>query len=254
MHVSTQKLMGEFVKTYVKPQFENKKSKIKVLDLGSQDVNGTYKHYFEDAEKYEYTGADMADGKNVDVVLDKPYDLHQFKNNQFDVCISGQVLEHVEFPWRTMEEMTRVCKPEGLICVIVPFVWPRHRYPLDCFRYDVDGMIALARYCKLEILHASATMTPPNCTKQDYIEYFMQQPFTDAVLMAKKPKKWTGVMGKEDYSNYVFEEPDRVKYANGWDEFNLQLGGKFMVQQKVAEIVHAESEPKLRVTMNPNDK
>ena len=35
-----------------------KKDKIRVLDVGSYDVNGSYKHLFTDS-KFEYTGLDM---------------------------------------------------------------------------------------------------------------------------------------------------------------------------------------------------
>jgi hypothetical protein len=47
------------------------KDKVRVLDVGSYDVNGSYRHLF-DKSKYHYTGLDMEEGPNVDIVLNNP--------------------------------------------------------------------------------------------------------------------------------------------------------------------------------------
>jgi hypothetical protein len=44
------------------------KSEVSVLDMGSYDVNGSYRHLFNE-ERYQYTGVDTEEGPNVDVVL-----------------------------------------------------------------------------------------------------------------------------------------------------------------------------------------
>lgn len=52
----------------------------------------------------------MEEGPNVDVVLKNPYDWDAIESDSFDLVISGQAFEHIEFFWKTMEEMTRVLK------------------------------------------------------------------------------------------------------------------------------------------------
>ncbi|MCK5681147.1 methyltransferase type 11, partial [bacterium] len=71
-----------------------------IVDLGSQDVNGSSRDLFQN-EKWNYIGVDLQAGKNVDIVLVNPYDWMEFKDNSIHVIISGQALEHVEFFWKT---------------------------------------------------------------------------------------------------------------------------------------------------------
>ena len=133
--------------------------KIKVLDVGSGDVNGTYKRIFEHPI-FEYTGLDMEPGPNVDIVLSCPYDWSTVPTETYDVVICGQTFEHAEFFWLTMVEMTRVLRQGGLMCVIVPCNYGEHRHPVDCYRFNADSMVGLARYVSLHILHVDTNCAP----------------------------------------------------------------------------------------------
>ncbi len=128
---------------------------LKILDLGSMDINGCYRSIFN-RPNWTYIGADVAVGKNVDVVIDKPYEWG-FDNNEFDVVISGQTLEHIEFPWITITEIYRVLKSGGLSAILVPQDCPEHKYPLDCYRYYPDGLRALAKWGKLDTIEVYRT-------------------------------------------------------------------------------------------------
>ena len=70
----------------------------KVLDVGSRDTNGSYKKIFEG---WEYIGLDVVPGKNVDYVPDAPYCWEKIADETFDIVISGQALEHIEYPQKT---------------------------------------------------------------------------------------------------------------------------------------------------------
>ncbi len=157
------------------------KGEVKVLDVGSHDVNGSYKHLFA-GKKYQYTGLDMENGPNVDIVLENPYDWDTIMTDSFDVVISGQAFEHIEFFWITMTEMTRVLKKDGLLCLIAPNGFDEHRYPVDCYRFFTDGMVALARYVSLETLHAHT-----NCAPSEHDANWYSETNADSILIAKKP-------------------------------------------------------------------
>jgi len=61
-----------------------------VLDIGSLDINGNNRYLFEQCN---YTGIDIGEGKNVDVVCSG----HLFKSDDlFDVVISTECFEHDE--------------------------------------------------------------------------------------------------------------------------------------------------------------
>lgn len=152
-----------------------------VLDIGSYDVNGSYKHLFNE-DKYYYTGLDIEQGPNVDIVLTNPYDWNAIESDSFDIVISGQAFEHIEFFWKTMEEMTRVLKKDGLLCLIAPNGFGEHRHPVDCYRFFSDGLIALARYVGIEPLHAH-TNCAPNANATDWYS----ETCADSILIARKP-------------------------------------------------------------------
>ncbi|MFC1883806.1 class I SAM-dependent methyltransferase [Thermodesulfobacteriota bacterium] len=178
MHESSILRMKWFVDHYAS---EIPKKEVKVLDVGSYDINGSYKPIFN-KKRYKYTGLDMEDGPNVDIVLQNPYDWDTIAADSFDIVISGQAFEHIEFFWITMSEMVRVLKKDGLLCLIAPKGFGEHRRPVDCYRFFTDGMVALARYVSLETLHAH-TNSAPSVKDADWFS----ETCADSMLIAKKP-------------------------------------------------------------------
>lgn len=125
-------------------------ARLRVLDVGSMDVNGSYRALF-DPQTSDYTGVDLEDGNGVDLVLESPYTL-PFDDGAFDLIVSGQMLEHNEFFWLTFKEMMRVLRPDGLCYLIAPSRGEIHRYPADCYRFYPDGYRALAKYTRTQII------------------------------------------------------------------------------------------------------
>ncbi|HWQ20864.1 MAG TPA: class I SAM-dependent methyltransferase, partial [Methanotrichaceae archaeon] len=77
-----------------------KAAPLKVLDVGSYDMNGSYKPLFTN---HNYIGLDICAGPNVDLVVADPYHW-PIEDAAFDAVISGQALEHIERPWQTLQE------------------------------------------------------------------------------------------------------------------------------------------------------
>jgi len=160
---------------------------LKIIDIGSFDVNGSYKQFFLHPA-WKYTGVDLAAGPNVDVVLKSPYRL-PFDSHSVDVIVSGQAFEHVEFFWCSWLEMVRVLKPGGHIFLIAPSRGPEHRYPQDCWRFYPDGYRALAKYASLELLQVSTDWEPCPCedsaTWGDTVGVF-RQPLLSGMRMLRR--------------------------------------------------------------------
>ena len=148
MHLSSlehvQRLVSQYLVTL---------STIEIVDIGSYDVNGSYKQFFNRAG-WHYVGVDLAAGLNVDVILTSPYRL-PFKSHSVDVIVSGQAFEHIEFFWLTWLEMVRVLKPGGLIFLLAPSRGYEHRHPQDCWRFYPDAYRALADYGGLQLLEVN---------------------------------------------------------------------------------------------------
>ena len=131
MHKESYDIMERFVDKYL-----DKNECLEILDVGSYDVNGTYKPLFQ-CPKWNYYGLDMVNGPNVDYVSKSDYDFGVDK--QFDVIVSGNCLEHVEAPWKWTKEVEKVTKKGGIICIITPFSIGEHRHPVDCWRILPDA-------------------------------------------------------------------------------------------------------------------
>ena len=82
------------------PQFFSGK---KVLEIGSLDINGSVRQFFEDCE---YLGVDLGEGKGVDLVA-KGEEL-DFPDKSFNVSISCECFEHNPEWVKTFENMARM--------------------------------------------------------------------------------------------------------------------------------------------------
>jgi len=151
MHLSSYNIVLKF-RTLVVKHFQNEK--IKLLDVSSYGVDGTYRDIFSDTNKFVYVGLDLQPGPKVDYVPKNPYSWSELENESFDVIISGQAFEHIEFPWLIITEMNKKLKRNGLICIVAPSRGPEHKYPIDCWRYYPDGFRALAKWTNLKVLEA----------------------------------------------------------------------------------------------------
>ena len=179
MHPSSFDKMAVFRQRYLEPR---RQDPLVILDLGSQDFNGSYRPLF-DHPPWRYIGVDMTAGKNVDLVLREPYRWREIKTGSADVIVSGQTFEHTEFFWVTMREIARTLQPGGLCCLIAPSSGDEHRYPVDCWRVYPDGLRAVARYAGLETIEAWTQW-------EDLPQYDNESnKWHDSVLVARKPNE-----------------------------------------------------------------
>jgi SAM-dependent methyltransferase len=78
-----------------------------VLDIGSLDINGNNRYLFEQCN---YTGIDIGDGPNVDVVCSG----HLFKSDDlFDVVVSTECFEHDEHWQQTLKNVINNLLKDG---------------------------------------------------------------------------------------------------------------------------------------------
>jgi hypothetical protein len=150
MHASSYENMQLCYDTYVRGSFLAARAAVTTIDLGSADVNGTYRPIFSHP-KVRYLGADLAPGPGVDLLMDDPYRV-PLPDASADIVLSGQMLEHCEFFWLAFQEMMRILKPDGLLFLIAPSGGPIHRYPVDCYRFYPDAYRALAKYANCRLI------------------------------------------------------------------------------------------------------
>lgn len=185
MHWTTYTKMRWFKDTYLDENYS-----LKILDVGSLDTSGedyNYKSIFNDNPNWLYVGLDFQDGENVDILVNDIYNWIEIEDNSYDVVISGQLFEHLEYFWLTMNEINRVLKPGGFCCIIAPGGGPKHgAADVDCYRFNEDGLRAIAKYVNFEVLHTF--------TNKD------SKPWLDTCLVAKKD----GVLN-QDFQDLQFK-------------------------------------------------
>jgi SAM-dependent methyltransferase len=102
-------LQQDFFKR-VKEHLPNFFTDVKVLDVGSLDINGNIKHNF--TQPFYYVGLDLDKGPNVDVIC--PGHLYE-SGFKFDVVSSAECFEHDMYYARTLQNMIRLLRPGGLL-------------------------------------------------------------------------------------------------------------------------------------------
>lgn len=144
MHASSMTNMRLCIEKYLTPRLKSGSAgTVRVVDIGSQDVNGSYRSLFDPAS-WDYLGVDMAPGRGVDLVIDNPYRI-PLNDGYADVVISGQMLEHSEYFWLAFAEQVRLVNDDGFIVMIAPSKGPIHRFPVDCYRFYPDAYAGLAK-------------------------------------------------------------------------------------------------------------
>jgi len=92
----------------LKSKFPDRFKNCNVLDIGSLDINGNNHYLFEN---YKYTGVDVGEGKNVNVVSKG----HEYVSEElYDIVISSECFEHDMFYDLTINNCISLTKSGGL--------------------------------------------------------------------------------------------------------------------------------------------
>ena len=145
MHPSALNSFEKFVSIYLK--FIENPHILEVGSLVKNEHNKIKSNILRSSVdvKFKYTGLDIEDGPNVDLVLKDPYKI-PLADKTIDVVVSVSTFEHTEFFWLTYLEVLRILKPEGLFFLNVPSNGIYHRQSTDNWRFYPDSIIALEKW------------------------------------------------------------------------------------------------------------
>jgi SAM-dependent methyltransferase len=126
----------EFFSRTVKPASPIYEFGSRQADIGS-DAN--LRGYFPDCD--EYIGCDMQPGTGVDRIMN----IHSIDmlSESVPTVLCLDTLEHVEYPRRAVEEMTRILKPDGVLLISSLMNFPIHNHPNDYWRFTPEGFHSL---------------------------------------------------------------------------------------------------------------
>jgi SAM-dependent methyltransferase len=145
MHKNSTRLFEHYAKPFFKPG-------MRVLEIGPDREPSTYRSLLDG----EFAAWDTLDAfPRTDVSLtylaESEYDF-PVPADSYDIVFSAQVIEHVRKIWRWMPELSRVCRPGGLVVTINPVSWHYHESPVDCWRIYPEGMRALSDDAGLDVV------------------------------------------------------------------------------------------------------
>lgn len=104
----------------------------RVLEIGSLNINGTAKDYFDFED---WIGIDMVAGKDVDKVMNGHDLKDNFEEGSFDTVVCMNTLEHDNKFWLTLEGINYVLKKGGHFVFAQPTIdFPIHNHPNDYWR------------------------------------------------------------------------------------------------------------------------
>lgn len=196
MHPTAYKNCEEFKAAYHDSMIELN-DEYKIIEIGSQDVNGSLRTVFPPG--LEYVGVDFVEGKGVDVILEDPYKL-PFESESADIIVCSSVFEHSELFWVLYLEIMRILKPHGLFYLNVPSNGDVHRWPVDCWRFYPDSGRALVTWAKRNnmnpVLLESYTSAQNKGIWNDFVAVFAKdESFVDKFplrILDAKTDFWNG--------------------------------------------------------------
>jgi SAM-dependent methyltransferase len=183
-------------------------AKTKIIEIGSQDVNGSLKSITP--KIFNYTGVDFQAAEGVDVVLSDPYCL-PFETESIDIVLSSSCFEHSEMFWLVFLEIMRILKPAGLFYLNAPSAGAFHRYPVDCWRFYPDSGRALVNWSKRNGGNSQLleSYIQKGGSWQDFVGVFIK----DQSHASKYPKRILD--NKKDFENGLIFGSENTLNPNG---------------------------------------
>lgn len=125
---------------FVKLNFTEYFIEKKVLDVGSGDINGNNRNWFENCD---YIGNDVCEGPNVTIVS-RTKDL-PFETNTFDTIVSTECFEHDPEYKESLIKIYDMLKPNGLFAFTCastgrPEHGTRRTSPQDSLASNIEDM------------------------------------------------------------------------------------------------------------------
>ncbi len=116
----------------------NSDNRLSILVVGAGDAEIKIDGVFD------IVYSDVALGRLTDIICDA-HDI-PYLDQSFDLVIASAVLEHVANPYRCVEEIHRVLRPDGRVYAITPFMQQVHMGRYDFTRFTHLGHRRLFRY------------------------------------------------------------------------------------------------------------
>jgi SAM-dependent methyltransferase len=129
-----------------------------VLEVGSLDVNGSFRFLMEQFHPRNYVGVDICSGPGVDEVCPAERLVERFGAESFDIVVSTELLEHVADWRKAVSNLKAILKPGGTLLITTRSRGTEyHGWPYDFWRYELEDMRQIFSDFDIEVLEADPT-------------------------------------------------------------------------------------------------
>jgi hypothetical protein len=126
-----------------------------ILEVGARARSGITRREAIPAG-WRYTGLDVVNGPNVDVVGDAHQLSRLFPEQHFDAIMTFSTLEHLMMPWKFAIELNKALTHGAIGLFFTHHTWPLHEVPWDFWRFSDEAWKAiLNRATGFEIIAAA---------------------------------------------------------------------------------------------------
>jgi len=162
----------------------------RVLELGSRARSGNVYRGALVPESWEYTGLDIKDGPNVDLVGDAHDLVAAVGQARFDAVFSIATFEHLAMPWRAVVSVNEILEVGGLVYLGSHQAFPLHETPWDFWRFSDQAWRALFNTATgfeiLEVAMGEPANVTPTFAKQALLGVSDQPAFLSSSVLARK--------------------------------------------------------------------
>jgi SAM-dependent methyltransferase len=154
----------------------------RIIEVGSLNVNGSPRYVLRLLNPREYVGVDIESGNGVDLVCPAENVVERFGENNFDIVVSTEMLEHVS-DWKTaISNLKRALKTNGLLFITTrSYGFKYHGYPYDFWRYEQKDFQEI--FSDMDIIKLEKdTMSPGVFLKARKPEHFIEKDLTDIAI------------------------------------------------------------------------
>jgi SAM-dependent methyltransferase len=165
----------------------------RVIEVGSYDVNGSFRSIVAPFNPIEYVGTDMRSGPGVDIECPAENLVSRFGSESFDIVISTSTLEHIRDWKQAVSNIKNICKSEGIVIITAPSNFPFHAFPNDFWRYTPADFEDIFSDFNILVLEEDPTLPSLVYLKAQKLKRFVENDLSDyrlySIVAGKRVKE-----------------------------------------------------------------
>ena len=130
----SRKSLNKFLSTQLSKIKVNQNKKNEVLFVGA---GGDLEELVRSKNEFKVVSIDIDKVRSPDILGD--ISNTSLPDSSFDTIIVLEVFEHIKLPGKAIKEIYRILKPNGVLILSIPFIFPIHDEPNDFQRWTLQG-------------------------------------------------------------------------------------------------------------------